>query len=69
MKKDTTLKAGRPSANNRATTLSSLADNIAMKRVNFELSQDRHTKLKIYATKTGRSIRELFTEYIDNLPD
>jgi len=69
MKKNTTLKAGRPSVNNRATTLASLADNITMKRVNFELSQDRHTKLKIHATKTGRSIRELFTEYIDNLPD
>jgi len=69
MKKDTTLKAGRPSANNKATTLASLSGNTTMKRVNFELSQDRHTKLKIYATKTGRSIRELFTEYVDNLPD
>jgi len=69
MKKHTTLKAGRPSANNKATTLSSLSDDITMKRVNFDLSADRHTKLKVYATKTGRSIRELFTEYIDSLPD
>lgn len=69
MSKNTTLKAGRPSANNRLTTLASLSDNTTMKRVNFELSHDRHTKLKIYATRTGKSIRELFTEYIDNLPD
>jgi len=69
MKKNATLKAGRPSTNNRATTLASLADNITMKRVNFELSPYQHTKLKIYAAKTGRSIRELFTEYVDNLPD
>jgi len=68
MKKDTTLKAGRPSANNKTRTLASLSDDTTIKRVNFELSQDRHTKLKIYAIKTGKSIRELLTEYIDNLP-
>jgi len=63
------LQAGRPSAQTRTTTLASLAEGSTMKRVNFELSSDLHTKLKIYASKTGRSIRELLTEYVENLPD
>jgi len=65
----TTLRAGRPSANTKTSTLASLSEDETMKRVNFELSPDRHIKLKIYATKTGKSIREIFTEYIDNLPN
>ncbi|MGC9128409.1 MAG: hypothetical protein ACP5GA_06715 [Acidithiobacillus sp.] len=39
-----------------------------MKRVNFELSAEQHTKLKIYAAKQGKTIRELLTEYIESLP-
>jgi hypothetical protein len=66
-----TLSAGRPSARtNKATTLASLADDAGgMKRVNFQLSDDRHTKLKIHAAKAGKSIKELLTEYVDSLPD
>jgi hypothetical protein len=40
-----------------------------MKRVNFELSADQHTKLKIYATRQGKTIKELLTEYVASLPD
>lgn len=69
----TTLSAGRPSARTdkaRAATLASLADDAgSMKRVNFELSAEQHAKLKIHAAKTGRSIKELLTEYVAGLPD
>ena len=69
----TTLSAGRPSARtdkSKAATLASLADDAAsMKRVNFELSADQHTKLKIYATRQGKTIKELLTEYVTSLPD
>ena len=68
----TTLSAGRPSARtdkSKAATLVSLADDASMKRVNFELSADQHTKLKIYATRQGKTIKELLTEYVASLPD
>lgn len=68
----TTLSAGRPSARtdkSKAATLASLADAASMKRVNFELSADQHTKLKIYATRQGKTIKELLTEYVASLPD
>ncbi len=64
------LSAGRPSArSNKAVTLASLADDARTKRVNFELSADQHTKLKIHATKQGKTIKELLTEYVDSLPE
>jgi hypothetical protein len=66
----TTLSAGRPSARtNRATTLASLSDDVAVKRVNFELPAEQHAKLKIHAAKVGKSIKELLTEYVAGLPD
>ena len=68
----TTLSAGRPSARtdkSKAATLASLADDASMKRVNFELSADQHTKLKIYATRQGKTIKELLTVYVASLPD
>jgi hypothetical protein len=70
MSKQATLTAGRPSATkSRAATLASLADDTAMKRVNFELPADQHTKLKIYATRQGKTIKELLTEYVAQLPE
>ena len=68
----TTLSAGRPSARtdkSKAATLASLADDASMKRVNFELSADQHTKLKIYATRQGKSIKDVLSEYVASLPD
>lgn len=39
-------------------------------RVNFELSQSKHTKLKIQVARSGqKSIKEFLTAYIDSLPD
>ena len=70
MSKQTPLPAGRPSATkSRVATLASLADDTAMKRVNFELPADQHTKLKIYATRQGKTIKELLTEYVTQLPE
>lgn len=66
------LSAGRPSTRSdkaKAATLASLADDGEMKRVNFELSTELHTKLKVYATKNGKSIKDLLTEYVASLPE
>ena len=64
------LTAGRPSVRaNKAATLASLAgDDPAMKRVNFQIPADQHTKLKVYAARQGKTITELLTEYIAQLP-
>jgi hypothetical protein len=65
-----TLTAGRPSARtNKAATLASLSDDTSLKRVNFDLPADLHTKLKIYATKQGKTIKEVLTEYVAALPE
>lgn len=65
-----TLSAGRPSVrSNKATTLASLADTPAMKRVNFQVPAEDHTKLKLYAVRQGRTITELLSEYIAQLPE
>ena len=65
-----TLTAGRPSArSNKAATLASLADEASKKRVNFELPAEQHTKLKIFAAKQGKTIKELLTEYVGRLPE
>lgn len=72
MRKPSVLTVGRPSARTdkaRAATLASLANEGGMKRVNFELPAAQHTKLKIYAAKQGKTIRELLTEYVLSLPD
>lgn len=70
MNKQGTLSVGRPSvAKNKAATLSSLADEGGMKRVNFQISAELHTKLKIYAVRQGKTITDLLTEYIEQLPE
>lgn len=64
------LSAGRPSAkSNKAATLASLADKAATKRVNFDLSAEQHTKLKVYAAKQGKTVKELLTDYVEQLPN
>lgn len=69
MSKSKILAAGRPSSRTKAATLASLADDTATKRVNFELSADQHTKLKIYAARQGKTIKELLTDYVAGLPE
>ena len=63
------LSAGRPSAkSNKAATLASLADKAATSRVNFDLDRDQHTKLKVYAAKHGKTVKEVLTELVAQLP-
>ena len=65
-----TLSAGRPSAKaSSAATLASLADKAATVRVNFDLERDAHTKLKVYAAKQGKTVKDLLKAYVDSLPE
>lgn len=60
MSKNTnTLSAGRPSAR---------TDNVSMKRVNFDISAENHAKLKIYAAQQGKSIKDILSEFVEQLP-
>jgi hypothetical protein len=68
MSKGSILKAGRPSAG-RSRAVSDLADKPALKRVNFDLSAAAHAKLKIYAARQGKSLKEVLTEFVASLPD
>ena len=63
------LGAGRPSAGKSQKTLSDLADKAATVRVNFDLDRDQHIKLKLYATKQGKSIKEVLSDYVAQLPE
>ncbi|WP_423190808.1 plasmid partition protein ParG [Aeromonas hydrophila] len=38
-----------------------------MKRVNFDLSETLHTRLKTYAASQGKSIKEVLTEFVEGL--
>lgn len=63
------LSAGRPSAkSSKAATLASLADKAATVRVNFDLDRDQHTELKVYAAKHGKTVKEVLTELVAQLP-
>ena len=66
-----TLSAGRPSAKSSkaATTLASLADKAATVRVNFDLDREQHTKLKVYAAKQGKTVKEVLSDYVAQLPE
>lgn len=68
-----TLSAGRPSMKDgdkrKAATLASLSDDQPQKRVNFELAADQHAKLKIYAARHGKTVKEVMTDFIDSLPE
>jgi hypothetical protein len=64
------LSAGRPSAKaSNATTLASLADKADTVRVNFDLERAAHTKLKVYAAKQGKTVKELLKGFVDSLPE
>ena len=63
------INAGRPSKSNTSKSLSldDLVENEKIKRVNFDLSESQHRKLKEYAAKQGMTIREVMTQYIETL--
>lgn len=64
------LSAGRPSARSKKeTTLASLADTGTTIRVNFDLPTEAHRKLKIYAARHGKTVKDLLTEYVTSLPE
>lgn len=72
----TGLSAGRPSQrseNEKSRLLASLKDTTPpedLVRVNFSLSESKHTKLKIHVARSEhKSIRAFLTAYIDSLPD
>lgn len=65
------MTAGRPSQNN-ARLLKSLKDTAPsepVKRVNFDIPESRHTKLKVNAARAGLSVKDFLTAYIDSLPE
>ncbi len=63
------LGAGRPSSGKSQKNLSDLADKAATARVNFDLDRDQHTKLKVYAAKQGKTVKEVLTELVAQLPE
>lgn len=68
------MSTGRPSVTNAAKVklLESLKDDTSKevsRRVNFDVPESKHTKLKINAARNGQSIKEFLTEYIDSLPN
>ncbi|MBE0011612.1 chromosome partitioning protein ParB [Arthrobacter sp. AET 35A] len=64
------MSPGRPSAGkSKDQLMDSLKDTEPVRRVNFDLPQSKHQKLRIAATRRDQSIREFLTEYIDSLPD
>lgn len=64
------LKAGRPSARqDKEKTLSGLTDSPPTKRVNFDLTVEDHARLKIYAARQGKSIKDILNEFVAQLPE
>ena len=58
------LNAGRPSKYNQGSSLSldDLVETEKTKRVNFDLPESQHRKLKEYAASQGMTIREVLTK-------
>ena len=54
----------------KATLLAALQDGPGgKKRVNFEVTEEVHRKLKILATQQGMSVKDYLTSYIESQPD
>ncbi len=63
------LNAGRPSKINKGNNLSldDLVETEKTKRVNFDLLESQHRKLKEYAASQGMTIRDVLTQYVETL--
>ncbi|WP_017411315.1 plasmid partition protein ParG [Aeromonas hydrophila] len=61
------LKAGRPSSDKRTITMGDISGADKMKRVNVDLPEGLHMKLKTYAASRGKSIKDVLTEFIEKL--
>jgi hypothetical protein len=62
------LKAGRPSAGTRTMTMSDITNSEKVKRVNFDLPEVLHIRLKTYAAAQGKTIKDVITEFVETLP-
>ena len=62
----TGLAAGRPSAGKKSF---SMADDAVLVRINAQVTEAQHQKLKIHAAKNKTSVSELLRAYIASLPD
>ena len=61
------LKAGRPRSEKRAMTMGDVSGSDKIKRVNFDLPEALHTRLKTYAASQGKSIKDVLTEFVERL--
>ena len=62
----TGLAAGRPSAGKQKF---SMKDDAVLVRINAQVTEAEHQKLKIYAAKSKTSISDLLRTYIATLPE
>jgi hypothetical protein len=63
------MPAGRPSRTREVTSINAFAEKEKMVRVNFEVTRDEHTKLKVHAAKSGRSISDVLREFVAQLSE
>lgn len=63
------LSAGRPSKTKTPATLADMADAPPTVRVNFDLARADHSKLKIHAIATGKTVRQVLTDFVATLPN
>jgi len=42
---------------------------VVLVRINAQITEKQHQKIKIHATKNNKTVRELIGEFIDALPD
>lgn len=63
------LKAGRPSKSIgvKEVQLQDIKDNTKKVRVNFDLDEDLHAELKMYALKNKKSVKKILVEQIESL--
>ena len=61
------LQAGRHSKGAKETKLEDISESVKTIRVNFDLPEDLHTELKMYALKEKKSVKDVLTEQIKQL--
>jgi hypothetical protein len=59
------LKAGRPSVK-KQVDLKTL-ELTKKKRVNFDIDENTHSKLKVYAAENGKTIKDVIVDCIETL--
>ncbi|MGY3855763.1 plasmid partition protein ParG [Aeromonas aquatilis] len=59
------LKAGRPSVKKQVDLKS--FELSKKKRVNFDIDENTHSKLKVYAAENGKTIKDVIVDCIEKL--